>query len=93
MVVMGSCTAGGAQCGETAIAYPVMVPNLRGLQNALAAGATEIAIFAAASETFSRRHINCGIEQSIARFAAVAERARRWNRHARLCFVRARLSV
>jgi len=65
-----------AHSAGVGIAYPALVPNLRGLQNALAAGAAEIAIFAAASETFSRRNINCGIEQSIERFAAVAEQAR-----------------
>ena len=57
------------------VKYPVLVPNLRGLADAMQAGATEIAVFAAASETFSHKNINCGIDQSIARFAAVAERA------------------
>ena len=64
----------GAAC-----AYPVLVPNLRGLEAAMQAGATEIAVFAAASETFSRKNINCGIAESIERFAAVAERARAAN--------------
>lgn len=55
--------------------YPVLVPNRQGLEAALAAGATDIAIFGSASETFSRRNINCSITQSLERFAAVAELA------------------
>lgn len=43
------------------ISYPVLVPNLAGLQNALKAGVKEIAIFGAASETFSQKNINCSI--------------------------------
>lgn len=55
------------------ISYPVLVPNRHGLEAAVAAGATEIAIFAAASETFTRKNINCSIAQSIERFREVAE--------------------
>jgi hydroxymethylglutaryl-CoA lyase len=58
------------------VAYPVLVPNLRGLEEALAAGAREIAVFGAASETFSQRNINCSIAESLARFAPVVARAR-----------------
>lgn len=57
------------------VSYPVLVPNLRGLEGALAAGAEEIAIFAAASESFSQKNINCSIEQSIQRYADVVEQA------------------
>lgn len=57
------------------VSYPVLVPNLRGLDAALAAGATEISIFGAASETFSRRNINCSIDESLKRFAEVAAKA------------------
>ena len=60
---------------EYPVEYPVLVPNLRGLDAALQAGAKHIAVFAAASEAFSRRNINCGVDESIERFAAVAERA------------------
>lgn len=56
--------------------YPVLVPNLKGLEAALAAGVAEVAIFAAASETFSHRNINVSIEESLERFAAVLETAR-----------------
>ncbi|WP_298439900.1 hydroxymethylglutaryl-CoA lyase [Geobacter sp.] len=51
--------------------YPVLVPNLKGLEGALAAGAEEVAVFAAASETFSRKNINCSIAESLERFAGV----------------------
>src|SRR5262249_2595087 len=49
--------------------YTVLVPNLRGFEAALAAGAEEVAVFAAASESFSQRNINCSIAESLARFA------------------------
>ncbi|MBI3503874.1 MAG: hydroxymethylglutaryl-CoA lyase [Proteobacteria bacterium] len=58
------------------VSYPVLVPNLKGLEGAIAAKAEEIAIFGAASESFSRRNINCSIAESLERFAPVAERAR-----------------
>lgn len=51
--------------------YPVLVPNLKGLEAAIVAGAGEVAIFAAASETFSRKNINCSIAESLERFAGV----------------------
>lgn len=56
--------------------YPVLVPNTAGYARACAAGATEIAVFAAASEAFSRRNINAGIDESLERFRPVLERAR-----------------
>lgn len=56
-------------------ALPVLVPNLKGLDDALDAGVKEIAIFAAASETFSRRNINCSIDESYDRFALVCHAA------------------
>ena len=55
--------------------YPVLVPNLRGLERALAAGARDIAVLAAASETFSRRNINQSIEESFVTIAAVCQLA------------------
>jgi hydroxymethylglutaryl-CoA lyase len=54
------------------VAYPVLVPNMTGFEAAAAAGVEEIAIFGAASESFSKRNINCSIEESFARFAPVA---------------------
>ncbi|HEX4325740.1 MAG TPA: hydroxymethylglutaryl-CoA lyase [Burkholderiales bacterium] len=58
------------------VSYPVLTPNLKGFEAALAAGATEVAIFGAASESFSRRNINCSIAESLERFLPVAEAAR-----------------
>jgi hydroxymethylglutaryl-CoA lyase len=58
------------------VSYPVLTPNLKGFQAALAAGATEVAIFGAASEAFSRKNINCSIAESLQRFRPVAEAAR-----------------
>ncbi|HBT01716.1 MAG TPA: hydroxymethylglutaryl-CoA lyase [Citreicella sp.] len=56
--------------------YAALTPNLRGLEAALAAGADEVAIFASASEGFSRANINASIAESLERFAPVAKAAR-----------------
>ncbi len=56
--------------------FPVLVPNLKGLEAALAAGAREVAVFAAASESFSQRNINGSIAESLTRFVPVARAAR-----------------
>ncbi len=58
------------------VVFPVLVPNLRGFEAAVEAGATEVAVFAAASETFSQRNINCSIAESLERFAPVFDAAR-----------------
>jgi isopropylmalate/homocitrate/citramalate synthase len=58
------------------VSYPVLVPNMKGFEAAAAAGAEEIAVFGAASETFSRKNINASIAESLERFAPVAEAAR-----------------
>jgi hydroxymethylglutaryl-CoA lyase len=55
--------------------YPVLVPNMTGFERARQSGVTEIAIFGAASETFSRRNINCSIDESLERFRPVAAAA------------------
>ena len=57
------------------VSYPVLVPNLAGLERALASGAREVAVFGAASEAFSQRNVNCSVAESLDRFAPVAERA------------------
>lgn len=57
------------------VSYPVLVPNLKGFEAALAAGATEVAVFAAASETFSQKNINCSIAESLERFTPVFDAA------------------
>jgi hydroxymethylglutaryl-CoA lyase len=59
------------------VRYPVLVPNLRGFEAARAAGAEEVAVFAAASETFSHRNTNCSVAESFERFAPVAAAAKR----------------
>jgi hydroxymethylglutaryl-CoA lyase len=58
------------------VAYPVLVPNMKGFEAARAAGVDEIAIFGAASEKFSQRNINCSIAESLERFAPVAAAAK-----------------
>ena len=58
------------------VTYPVLTPNLKGLEAALAIGVTEVAVFAAASEAFSQKNINCSIDESIERFVPVIESAR-----------------
>jgi hydroxymethylglutaryl-CoA lyase len=58
------------------VSYPVLVPNLQGYERALAVGASEVAVFSAASEAFNRRNINASIDESIDRFVPVLERAR-----------------
>ncbi|XP_072176060.1 hydroxymethylglutaryl-CoA lyase, mitochondrial-like [Diadema setosum] len=59
------------------VSYPVLTPNLQGFQSALEAGAEEVAIFGAASESFSKKNINCSIEESLERFSAVMEAAQK----------------
>ncbi|MGX5174137.1 hydroxymethylglutaryl-CoA lyase [Aliikangiella sp. IMCC44653] len=55
--------------------YPVLTPNLKGFENALSCGVKEVAVFAAASESFSKKNINCSIKQSIERFEPIFEAA------------------
>lgn len=61
------------------IRYPVLVPNMTGMERALAAGAQEIAVFTAASESFNQNNINCSIDESIERFKPVTEKAHSLN--------------
>ncbi|MCK2168900.1 hydroxymethylglutaryl-CoA lyase [Thalassospira xiamenensis] len=58
------------------VTYPVLVPNLKGLESAIEAGATEVAVFGAASESFSQKNINCSIAESLDRFRPVVSAAR-----------------
>jgi hydroxymethylglutaryl-CoA lyase len=60
---------------RSGVAYPVLVPNTKGLEQAIASGVEEIAIFGAASEAFSAKNINCTIAESLDRFRPVAEAA------------------
>ncbi|WP_434563379.1 hydroxymethylglutaryl-CoA lyase [Pseudomonas sp. D2-30] len=59
------------------VTYGALAPNLRGFEDALAAGVKEVAVFAAASEAFSQRNINCSIKESLERFAPIMEAAQR----------------
>jgi hydroxymethylglutaryl-CoA lyase len=56
--------------------YPVLTPNMKGFEAAVAEGATEVAVFAAASEGFSQKNINCSIDESIDRFVPVLDAAK-----------------
>ncbi|MFG6666381.1 hydroxymethylglutaryl-CoA lyase [Halomonas sp. HNIBRBA4712] len=58
------------------VTYSALTPNLKGLENALQAQVSEVAVFAAASEAFSQKNINCSIDESLSRFEPVMARAR-----------------
>ncbi|MDX1654359.1 MAG: hydroxymethylglutaryl-CoA lyase, partial [Candidatus Competibacteraceae bacterium] len=58
------------------VSYPVLTPNLKGFEAAVTAKAQEVAVFAAASESFSRKNINCSIDESLDRFAPVLAAAK-----------------
>jgi hydroxymethylglutaryl-CoA lyase len=57
------------------VSYPVLVPNLKGLEAAIAAGAEEVVVFGAATESFSKRNTNCTIAEGLARFSEVCREA------------------
>uniref|UniRef100_A0A8C7H942 hydroxymethylglutaryl-CoA lyase n=1 Tax=Oncorhynchus kisutch TaxID=8019 RepID=A0A8C7H942_ONCKI len=58
------------------VSYPVLTPNLKGFQAAVKAGAAEVAIFGAASELFSKKNINCSVDESLQRFEEVTKAAK-----------------
>ncbi|MBY5930433.1 hydroxymethylglutaryl-CoA lyase [Halomonas sp. DP8Y7-3] len=64
---------GAAQPGRR---YSALTPNLKGLEAAIECGVQEVAVFGAASESFSQKNINCSIAESLERFAPVVERAK-----------------
>ncbi|KWT01511.1 MULTISPECIES: hydroxymethylglutaryl-CoA lyase [Pseudomonas syringae group] len=73
--------AGSAQVFEQiqrreGVIYSALAPNLRGFEDALAAGVREVAVFAAATEGFSRRNLNCSVSESLERFAPIMAAAR-----------------
>ncbi|MGJ8545040.1 MAG: hydroxymethylglutaryl-CoA lyase [Sulfitobacter sp.] len=72
----GSGEVLGAIKRKPGVRYAALTPNMRGYEDALAAGADEIAVFGSASEGFSQKNINASIEESLARFAPVIEAAR-----------------
>lgn len=59
------------------ISYPVLTPNLKGFEAALAAGAEEVAVFGAASESFTKKNVNCTIAECLARFQDVMDAAKK----------------
>ncbi len=61
------------------ISYPVLTPNMKGLERAIESGVKEIAVFGAASESFSQKNINCSIKESLDRFASVIDAAKKEN--------------
>ncbi|BFM13376.1 hydroxymethylglutaryl-CoA lyase [Simiduia litorea] len=64
---------------KAGVSYAALTPNMMGFERAMAAGATEVAIFAAASEAFSQKNINCSIAESIERFAPILQAAQAQN--------------
>lgn len=68
---------------NTSVQFPVLVPNMKGLEQAIASGCTHIAVFAAASESFSQKNINCSIAESIKRFQEVILKAKKHSIHVR----------
>ncbi len=64
---------------HSSVSYPMLVPNMKGLELALEVGVTEIAIFVAATEAFSQNNINCSIEKSIERYQQVVQKAQAEN--------------
>lgn len=64
---------------KAGVTYAALTPNLKGLESAIAAGADEVAVFGASSESFTQKNINCSIKESLERFVPVIERAREAN--------------
>lgn len=67
----------GAIARRKGVIYSALTPNMQGYQRALAAGADEVAVFGAASESFSRKNINCSIRESLERFRPLLQQAER----------------
>src|SRR5213592_4779645 len=64
---------------DPGVEFPVLVPNMEGLERAIEAGVKSIAVFTAASETFNKRNINMSIDESFENYAPVVGRARSEN--------------
>lgn len=65
-----------SDAAKAGVSFPVLTPNMQGLEAAMAAGAREVAVFGAASEAFSKKNINCSIAESLERFRPVVATAR-----------------
>ncbi len=72
----GSAEVFAAIRQKAGVTYAALAPNLRGFEDALGAGVKEVAVFAAASEAFSQRNINCSIAESLQRFVPIMDAAR-----------------
>jgi hydroxymethylglutaryl-CoA lyase len=77
MASSGDVLAALNRGGSGGLRYSVLVPNARGMEDALAAGAREVAVFTAASESFTKKNIDCTIDESFERFGDVMKLARR----------------
>ena len=64
---------------KAGVSYPVLIPNVKGLENALCYGVKDIAVFTTASETFSQKNTNCSVEESLIRIEAVIKLAKEHN--------------
>lgn len=64
---------------QEGVTYAALTPNVKGLEGAIAAGASEVAVFGAASESFSQKNINCSIDESLARFEPLMAMAKAHN--------------
>jgi hydroxymethylglutaryl-CoA lyase len=62
--------------GSNGIQFPVLVPNEKGLELAIRSGSTDIAVFVSATEGFSRKNLNCSVDESLQKVQAVAKKAR-----------------
>ncbi|XP_050310022.1 hydroxymethylglutaryl-CoA lyase, mitochondrial isoform X3 [Anthonomus grandis grandis] len=68
---------------KVGISYPVLVPNMKGLESAISVGAKEVAVFLSASEGFSKKNINCTVQDSLDRVKPVIQEANKRNIHVR----------
>ena len=64
---------------KNSVTYAALTPNIRGFENAMAVNVNEVAIFGAASESFSQKNINCSIEESLERFMPIMDAAKQAN--------------
>ncbi|XP_063699451.1 hydroxymethylglutaryl-CoA lyase, mitochondrial [Culicoides brevitarsis] len=64
---------------KSGVSYPCLVPNIKGFEQAVKVGVQEIAVFGAASEAFTRKNVNCSVEESIKRFSEVTAAAKKAN--------------
>lgn len=61
------------------VSYPVLTPNLKGFESAIKAGAKEVAVFGACSESFTKKNVNCTIAESLERFQSIMDAAKETN--------------